>query len=99
MTINLQSPHFDADKKLIAFAQEKVNKLKLFYEGILNADIILKLDKSDKKENKIAEIKLHVSGDELFAKKQSGMFEESIDDCIAALKTQVLKYKEKNSAL
>ena len=28
MTTNIQSVHFDADKKLIDFANEKVNKLK-----------------------------------------------------------------------
>ena len=97
MTINLQSVHFDADKKLISFAEEKVNKLKLFYEGIVGAEIILKLDKSDDKQNKISEVKLLVSGDELFAKKQCSTFEESIDDCVSALKTQVLKYKEKHN--
>ena len=98
MTINLQSLHFDADKKLISFAEEKVNKLKLFHEGIVNAEVILRLEKSSNKENKISEIKIKVSGDELFAKKQCSTFEESIDDCVAALKTQVLKYKEKQGS-
>lgn len=95
MTTNLQSVHFDADKKLIDFANEKVNKLSNLYEGLINCEIILRLDKSSSNENKVAEIKLLAKGHELFSKKQSLSFEESIDLACDALKTQIKKYKEK----
>lgn len=95
MTINIQSVHFDADKKLLAFADEKVNKLTTFYEGLISCEIILKLDKSSSSENKIAEIKLHAKGHELFSKKQAASFEEAIDLTCDALKTQIKKHKEK----
>ena len=70
MKINTQSVHFDADKKLLTFIDEKVNKLSTYYENIVAADVILRLDKSNTNSNKIAEIKLHVKGVDLFAKKQ-----------------------------
>jgi putative sigma-54 modulation protein len=95
MTIKIQSVHFDADKKLLEFIQERVDKLNLFYDGIINSEVILKIDKSDSVENKIAEIKLHIPGNDLFAKKQCKSFEEAIDTSIDALKTQVKKHKEK----
>lgn len=95
MTINIQSVHFDADKKLLAFAEEKVNKLTTFYEGLISCEVILKLDKSSSSENKIAEIKLHAKGHELFSKKQAASFEEAIDLTCDALKTQIKKHKEK----
>ncbi len=95
MTTNLQSVHFDADKKLIDFANEKVNKLSNLYEGLINCEIILRLDKSSSNDNKVAEIKLLAKGHELFSKKQSLSFEESIDLACDALKTQIKKYKEK----
>lgn len=95
MTTNIQSVHFDADKKLLAFAEEKVNKLKTYYEGLITCDIILRLDKSSNSENKVAEIKLHAKGHELFSKKQAASFEEAIDETCDALKTQIKKYKEK----
>ena len=62
MTTNLQSVHFDADKKLIDFANEKVNKLSNLYEGLINCEIILRLDKSSSNDNKVAEIKLLAKG-------------------------------------
>ncbi len=95
MTTNIQSVHFDADKKLLDFAEEKVNKLKTYYEGLITCDIILRLDKSSNSENKVAEIKLHAKGHELFSKKQAASFEEAIDETCDALKTQIKKYKEK----
>ncbi len=99
MTVKIQSVHFDADKKLLAFVEERVEKLTLFYDGIIKSEVILKLDKSDAAENKIAEIKLHISGNDLFAKKQCKSFEEAIDTSIDALKTQVRKHKEKVKGL
>ena len=56
MTVKIQSVHFDADKKLLAFVEERVDKLTHFYDGIIKSEVILKLDKGDAAENKIAEI-------------------------------------------
>lgn len=97
MTINIQSVHFDADKKLIDFATEKTNKLKTFHDGLISGEIIMRLDKSANSENKVAEIKIHAKGQELFSKKQSASFEESIDLACEALKTQIKKHKEKTA--
>jgi putative sigma-54 modulation protein len=99
MTLKIQSVHFDADKKLLEFVQERIDKLNTYYDGIISTDVILKLDKSDVHANKVAEIKLHIAGHDLFAKKNSKSFEESVDSSIDALKTQVKKHKEKIQGL
>ena len=96
MTPNIQSVHFNADKKLIDFINEKVNKLNQYHDGIIGTDVILKLEKSADQAHKTAEIKLHLSGNPLFAKKQCVTFEEAIDTAIDALRTQVKKHKEKS---
>ncbi len=95
MTVKIQSLHFNADKKLLAFVEERLDKLTLYYDGIIKSEVTLKLDKSDVAENKIAEIKLHISGNDLFSKRQCKTFEEAVDTSIDALKTQVKKHKEK----
>ncbi len=96
MTTNIQSVHFDADKKLIDFINEKVSKLTQFHDGIIGTDVTLKLENSSDHANKTAEIKLHLSGNPLFAKKQCASFEEAIDTAIDALRVQVKKHKEKS---
>lgn len=95
MTINIQSVHFDADKKLLNFINEKVAKLNTFYDGIITSDITLRLDKSSNSENKISEIKILGRGHEFFAKKQCATFEEATDLACEALRSQLTKYKDK----
>jgi len=95
MTINIQSVHFDADKKLLDFVNDKVEKLNTFYDGIINCEVTLKLDRSSTSENKISEIKVLGRGHEFFAKKQCATFEEATDLACEALRSQVKKYKEK----
>lgn len=95
MTINIQSVHFDADKKLLDFINEKVEKLNTFYDGIINSEVTLRLDKSSTSDNKITEIKVLGKGHEFFAKKQCTTFEEATDLVCEALKTQIKRYKDK----
>jgi putative sigma-54 modulation protein len=95
MQITVQSIHFDADIKLTEFIEEKTKKLGVFHPAIHKAEIILRIDKNENQENKIAEIILKVPGTELFAKKQCKTFEESVDLCVDALKRQIEKNKEK----
>jgi len=93
MTTKIQSVHFDADKKLIQFIEEKVNKLTRFHNGIIHSDVILKLEKSSDTANKVAEIKLHTNNGDLFAKKQEKSFEAAVDGALEALKRQIEKKK------
>ncbi len=95
MNVNISSVHFKTDSKLEDFIEKKLSKLTKRHEGVLGSDVILKLDKSDTRENKIAEIKLNLKGMELFAKKQSKTFEEATDLAVDALKKQIEKHKDR----
>ena len=99
MNIQIHSVRFTADKKLTDFVRQKVEKLTNLGEDIVNIEVFLRLDKDQERENKIAEIKLDVSGKPLFAKKQSKTFEEAIDDSVDALKKQIAKHKEKKKGI
>ena len=95
MNIQIHSVRFDADKKLIDFVNQKLIKLTQFSEGIVSAEVYLRLDKDQERENKISEIKLEYRGGPLFAKKQSKSFEEATDQAVDALKKQITKHKQK----
>ena len=87
--------HFKADKKLLTFIQERLNKLEQFNDQIVSAEVYLRLDKDREKENKITEIKLHVPGKDLFAKKQCKSFEEATNVAVEALRRQIMKGKSR----
>ena len=95
MKVMINSVHFKADQKLEDFITQKVEKLCSKYNEVINAEVSLKLDNTDTPENKIADVRLVLRGDDLFASKQSKTFEESIDTSIDALKKQLEKYKGK----
>lgn len=95
MKVNINSVHFKADRKLEMFIEQKIDKLSLFYDGIIGSDVSLKLNNQADRENKITEIRLNVRGYDLFAKKQSNTFEEATDQAVDALKKQLTKHKEK----
>ncbi|NEN22847.1 ribosome-associated translation inhibitor RaiA [Cryomorpha ignava] len=97
MQVNVHSIQFKADAKLIDFIQAKLDKLQLFHDKMVAAEVYLKLDKNHELGNKIAEIKINVPGKELFAKRQSNSFEESTDLVIEALRRQIHKLKGKRT--
>ena len=94
MDIKVQSIHFDADKKLVEFVEDKVGKLSQFYDKIIGGEVFLKLESADR-DNKVAEIKIKIPGKDLFAKKQSKSFEEATDEAVEALRRQINKHKSK----
>jgi putative sigma-54 modulation protein len=95
MKLQMHSIHFDADHKLIDFIQKKADKLDTFYDRIIDGEVFLRIDKNEKNENKIVEIKMNVPGKTLFAKQQSDSFEAAADEAVEALRRQIKKFKEK----
>jgi len=95
MDIKINSVHFKADKKLEAFIKEKLQKMPNLYEGVMSAEVILKVINSETRDNKIAEMRLIIRGYDLFAKKQARTFEEATDMAVEALRKQLVRHKEK----
>jgi putative sigma-54 modulation protein len=96
MNIKLNSVHFTADQKLVDFVNKKVSKMDTFYDGIISAEVSLKVEKPESSNNKISEIKLSLpASDYLFARKQADTFEEATDLAVDAIRSQLKKHKEK----
>lgn len=95
MDFKVNTVHFTADEKLVDFIHGKVKKLEMMYDDIVSSEVYLRLDKNNEQENKVAEVKILLPGNELFAKKQCKSFEEAADLAVRALKRQVEKHKAK----
>ncbi len=95
MKVNINSVRFKADQKLEDFIEEKVSKLSKYYDGVIGSEVTLKVENSDSTDNKIAEIRVAIRGNDLFAKKQCKTFEEATDTAVEALRKQLKKYKGK----
>lgn len=95
MNIKINSLRFSPTEQLENFVEGKVKKLGQYYDEIIGAEVFLKLENTQNLENKVAEIRLEIPGNELFAKKQSKSFEESTDHAINAIIKQITRYKTK----
>jgi putative sigma-54 modulation protein len=91
MQVKIHSVHFDADKALLSFIESKLQKLTTFNDSLISSEVFLRIEKGDGKENKLVEIKLHVPGKELFAKRNSTTFESATDEVTEALRRQIAK--------
>ena len=95
MKVHVHPVDFTVDQKLVDFIQKKLDKLDNFYDRIIEADVHLKLENTNTKENKIVEVKVHIPGESLVLKIQFKSFEEGIDCSVEPLERMLLKYKEK----
>lgn len=92
MEVKINAIHFDATEKLNDFINKKVEKLGKYNEGIVDAEVILKVVKPETAMNKEASVRLYVPrSEDLFANKVADTFEEAIDNCVDALKRQLEK--------
>lgn len=99
MNVHIQTLHFDADRKLVDYVTNKVDKLNTFHDRIIKVDIFLKLDNVVHNiKDKIAEIRVHVPRADFFVKATSKSFEASFDEAIEAVINQIKKKKEKQAA-
>lgn len=95
MKVNVHAVNFTVDGKLVDFIQERMNKLEKYYDKVVYADVFLKVEKTSDKENKIAEIKVNVPGDDFIVKKQCKTFEEAVETASESLERLLVKRKEK----
>lgn len=97
MQVKINSVHFKADSRLEDFIREKIQKVTKFHDGIIGGDVTLKVENTDKPQNKIVEIRLKVKGNDLISSKQSNTFENATDLAIDALRNQVKKIRKFNN--
>lgn len=96
MNVQIQTVHFDADKKLLEHVNKKLEKLNTFHDNIIGVEVYLKLDNIVHNiKDKIAEIKVYVPKHSFFVKHQSKGFEESFDSAFNSMVNRIKRQKDK----
>ena len=98
MKVSVHAVNFSVDGKLVDFVQERLNKVEKFYDKVVSADVFLKVVKTSDKENKVAELRINVPGDDFMVKKQCKTFEEAIEQTAESAERLLIRRKEKISA-
>ncbi len=95
MNVKIQSVHFTADQKLIDFIEKKLSKLDTLNGNVQGAEVILRLENSGQVRDKVAEVKLHIPGANLFTKQTAKTFETAIEKSTTTLRRQIIRFKER----
>jgi len=91
MKLTTTARHFDATPELVTFTENKVRKLKRYWDQILHVEAIMSVEKF----RHIAEIKVHVNGHDFAAKEESDDMYGSIEKSVKNLEKQMKRFKGK----
>jgi putative sigma-54 modulation protein len=95
MDIRFTARHFKARESLKDYSIGEIERLRKFYDGIVNAEIILSFENT-RNSVKVAEISLKVFGTHLTAVEKSDDFFKSVDYAVGKIERQLKKYKDKH---
>ena len=91
MRLTTTARHFEATPDIIEYLEEKMLKLKRFFDNILRVNVIMSVEKF----RHVAEVSIHVNGHNFFAKEESDDMKISIDKAAENLERQMKKFKGK----
>ncbi len=97
MRVYTEAVAFKADQKLIDYIERKMVKMNQFFDRIIDAHVVLKLENAGQVRDKIAEVRLNVPGGTLVAKETRKTFEASVSSAVEALRRQLIRYKERSN--
>lgn len=89
--------HFNAREDLKDYAMASTERLKKYYDGIIDCSIVLDYNQNEKHNGfhtKIAEIQVNVYNQHLKAVETHEHFEVAIDNAVDDLVKQLKRYKE-----
>lgn len=91
MRIQFTARHFKASDRLRTYAEMEVQRLKRYFDGIIDCEIILDREKL----LHIAEVNVNVYNTRLTAIEKSDEIHKSIDLAVAKLERRLKRYKQK----
>jgi putative sigma-54 modulation protein len=91
MIITTTARHFEASPELVEHIEERIGRLKRYFDHILNVRVIMDVEKF----RHIAEVNVHVNGHDFTAREESEDMYGSIDLTAKSLERQIKKFKGK----
>ncbi|MBI5014069.1 MAG: ribosome-associated translation inhibitor RaiA [Deltaproteobacteria bacterium] len=91
MQLNITFRHVDPSDALKTYASDKVDRLKKYFDGLVEGHVILSLEKI----RHTAEVTLQANGIRVIAKGENSDFYSAVDNVAEKLERQLVRYKEK----
>jgi len=95
MNLTISGHHIEVTPALKEYITEKIGKLSTHFEDLLNAKVILTVERHKEHDGRKAECTLHMKGVDLFADASNADMHVAIDEMVAKLERQVVRHKER----
>ena len=97
--VHFRAVNYTADVSLKEFAEQRLEKLTVFYNQIIQMHCFTKVENASDRINKRAELKIEIPGENVVVKKMCKTFEEAIDSAADSAERILKRRKEKIKAL
>jgi putative sigma-54 modulation protein len=91
MQLSITFRHVEPNDALKNYAMEKVDRLKKYFEGLVEGHVVFGLEKI----RHTAEVTLQANGTRVNGKEENADFYSAIDNVVDKLERQLVRYKEK----
>jgi putative sigma-54 modulation protein len=91
MKLQITTRHFDITPEFRSYAEERIRKLKRYFDQIIDVNVIL----TTEKHRHAAEISLHMNGTNLVGTSESEDMRSSVDGAVSRIEAQLKKHKDR----
>ena len=99
MVVEVRAIQFKASDRLVSFANQRLERINQVYQRAVHATVYFKIDNNHLSENKIAEVTLHVPGEDLVVRKEAKTFEKALNMAVNRLRRVARETKAKTKKL
>jgi putative sigma-54 modulation protein len=99
MVVEVRAIQFKASDRLVAFAHQRLERIDQVYRRAVHATVHFKVDNNHLAENKIAEVTLHIPGEDLVVHKEAKTFEKALIMAVDRLRRLAREAKAKTKKL
>ncbi len=99
MVTEIRAVQFKASSRLIDLAHERLERIQQVYQRAVHATVFFRIDNNHLAENKIAEITLHIPGEDLVVRKEAKTFEKALSLAVDRLRRVARETKAKTKKL
>lgn len=99
MVTEVRAVQFKASSRLVEFTQQRLERINQVYQRAMHATVFFRIDNNHLTENKIAEVTLHVPGEDLVVRKEAKTFEAALSMAVDRLRRIARETKVKTKKL
>ena len=99
MVTEVRAVQFKASDRLIDFTHKRLERINQVYQRAIHATVFFRLDNNHLAENKIAEVTLHITGEDLVVRKEARTFEKALSMAVNRLRRIAREAKAKAKKL